>query len=168
MSNDEHCASNPRVGIVMGSRSDWPSMINASEVLKQLGIPYEAKVMSAHRTPARVHAWVNSARDRGIQVIIAGAGGAAHLAGVVASLTSLPVIGIPMKTSALGGLDSLLSTVQMPRGIPVATMGIGDAGARNGGLFAAAICAGLDPEVAIRLETFRKEQTASIPESVVD
>ena len=167
MSNDEHSASNPRVGIIMGSRSDWPSMKNAAEVLRQLDIPYEAKVMSAHRTPDRVHNWVTAARDRGIQVIIAGAGGAAHLAGVVASLTPIPVIGIQMKPSSLGGLDSLLSTVQMPRGIPVATMGIGDAGAKNGGLFAAAICAGLDADVATRLEQFRVDQTASIPESVV-
>jgi len=140
----------------------------AAQVLRDLNIPYEARVMSAHRTPARVHDWVNAARGRGIEVIIAGAGGAAHLAGVVASLTSLPVIGIPMKTSALGGLDSLLSTVQMPRGIPVATMGIGDAGAKNGALFAAAICAGRDSDTAARLEVYREEQTASIPETVTD
>ena len=168
MTNVTNRHPSPLIGIVMGSRSDWPCMSKAAEILNKLDIPFEASVMSAHRTPARVHDYITNAKGRGIKVIIGAAGGAAHLAGVCASLTTLPVIGIPMKTSALGGMDSLLSTVQMPKGIPVATMGIGDSGAINGALFAAALCAHVDAGVADRLEAYRKEMSAAVPETVVD
>jgi 5-(carboxyamino)imidazole ribonucleotide mutase len=154
--------------MIMGSRSDWPSMQKGAAILEELGIPYEAKVMSAHRTPARVHEYTTNAKSRGLQVIIAGAGGAAHLAGVVASLTTLPVIGVPIQSKALGGMDSLLSTVQMPKGIPVATMAIGDAGAANAALYAAAIMALSDEALSTRLDEFRAAQTAGVPLSVED
>jgi len=157
-----------RVAMIMGSRSDWPSMKKGAEILEALEIPYEAKVMSAHRTPARVHEYATTARENGIQVFIAGAGGAAHLAGVVASLTPLPVIGVPMQSKALNGMDSLLSTAQMPKGIPVASMGIGDAGAGNAALFAAAILAVGDESIARRLDAYRVAQTERVPVTVED
>lgn len=142
----------PRVGVIMGSQSDWETMRHACAVLDELGIPHERRVVSAHRTPDFMFEYAASARDRGIRVIIAGAGGAAHLPGMVASKTTLPVIGVPVQTSALGGLDSLLSIVQMPGGVPVATMAIGRAGAVNAGLMAARILAVTDTEIAARLE----------------
>lgn len=168
MTNVQHRHPTPMIGIVMGSRSDWPCMENAAKALNELEIPFEASVMSAHRTPDRVHDYITSAKDRGIRVIIAAAGGAAHLAGVCASLTTLPVIGVPMKTSALGGMDSLLSTVQMPKGIPVATMGIGNAGAINAALFAAALCAHVDDDLAQRLVAYRAAMSEAVPETVED
>ncbi|MDD4097748.1 MAG: 5-(carboxyamino)imidazole ribonucleotide mutase [Lentisphaeria bacterium] len=150
------------VAILMGSASDQEVMSEAGKALSELGIPFEAHVMSAHRTPDRVHDFVAGAHARGIRVLIAGAGKSAHLAGVVASLTCLPVIGVPMMTSDLGGMDSLLSTVQMPPGIPVATTAIGKAGARNAGLLAAAILATRDDELYQKLEAFRAGMAAKI------
>ncbi len=150
------------VGIVMGSKSDWPTMEAAAKVLDELGIANEAEVISAHRTPDRAMQYAESARERGLRVIIAGAGGAAHLAGFLAAKTSLPVLGVPMKSSALSGLDSLLSIVQMPAGIPVATFAIGEAGAKNAGLFAAAILALEDKAIAQQLEQFRSKQTETV------
>jgi 5-(carboxyamino)imidazole ribonucleotide mutase len=161
-------ASNPLVGIVMGSRSDWPTLREAAQVLTELGVAHESKVVSAHRTPDRLAAYAKGAAKRGIRVIIAGAGGAAHLPGMVASMTSLPVLGVPVKSSALSGLDSLLSIVQMPRGVPVGTLAIGEAGAYNAGLLAAAILAGSDAALAGRLEAWRKAQTDAVPDSVED
>ena len=158
----------PVVGIVMGSRSDWPTMREAAQVLTELGVAHESKVVSAHRTPDRLVRYAKEARGRGIKVIIAGAGGAAHLPGMMASMTTLPVLGVPVKSSALSGLDSLLSIVQMPRGVPVATLAIGDAGAFNAGLLAASILAGEDKALAARLEAWRKAQTDKTPESVED
>ena len=149
------------VGIVMGSKSDWPTMEAAAKVLDELGIAYEAEVMSAHRTPDRTMQYAERAKARGLRVIIAGAGGAAHLAGFLAAKTTLPVLGVPMK-SALNGLDSLLSTVQMPGGIPVATFAIGEAGAKNAGLFAASILALEDKTIAQHLEQFRSKQTETV------
>jgi 5-(carboxyamino)imidazole ribonucleotide mutase len=150
------------VGIIMGSKSDWPAMEAAAKVLDELGIAYEAEVISAHRTPDRAMQYAESAKARGLRVIIAGAGGAAHLAGFVAAKTTLPVLGVPMKSSALNGLDSLLSIVQMPAGIPVATFAIGEAGAKNAGLFAAAILALEDKAVAQKLDIFRSTQTENV------
>ena len=150
------------VGIVMGSRSDWPTMEAAAKVLDELGIANEAEVISAHRTPDRAMQYAESAKARGLRVIIAGAGGAAHLAGFLAAKTTLPVLGVPMKSSALNGLDSLLSTVQMPGGIPVATFAIGEAGAKNAGLFAASILALEDKSIAQKLEQFRAKQTETV------
>jgi 5-(carboxyamino)imidazole ribonucleotide mutase len=149
----------PRVGILMGSKSDWDTMQEAVKVMEQLEIPFEASVASAHRTPDKVVNYCLKAEARGIQVIIAAAGGAAHLAGVCASKTHLPVLGVPMKGWALDGLDSLLSTVQMPAGIPVATLAIGKAGAINAALFAAAVLAVGDPAVREKLLAYRKAQT---------
>jgi 5-(carboxyamino)imidazole ribonucleotide mutase len=149
------------VGIIMGSKSDWPTMEAAAKVLDELGIPNEAEVISAHRTPDRAMQYAESAKARGLRVIIAGAGGAAHLAGFLAAKTTLPVLGVPMK-SALNGLDSLLSTVQMPGGIPVATFAIGEAGAKNAGLFAASILALEDKTIAQHLEQFRSNQTETV------
>lgn len=157
--------SAPVVGIIMGSRSDWPAMKHAQTVLDELGIANEALVASAHRTPARVTEFATGARQRGIKVIIAGAGGAAHLAGVVAAHTTLPVLGVPMESKALKGLDSLLSTVQMPGGIPVGTLGIGEAGAKNAGLLAAAIIAVTDDVVRQALDRFRARQAENVPTS---
>jgi 5-(carboxyamino)imidazole ribonucleotide mutase len=154
----------PPVGIVMGSQSDWPTMKKAAEVLDELGIGHEAIVASAHRTPERLAAWVGPARARGMKVIIAGAGGAAHLPGVVAAHTTLPVLGVPIESKSLKGLDSLLSIVQMPGGIPVGTLGIGDAGAKNAGLLAAAILAVEDAEVKQTLDDFRARQAAKVPQ----
>ncbi len=156
------------VGIVMGSRSDWPTLQKAAEILDELGVAYEAKVVSAHRTPDRLVSYAKDAKARGIKVIIAGAGGAAHLPGMVASMTSLPVLGVPVKSSALNGLDSLLSIVQMPRGVPVGTLAIGEAGGANAGLFAASILATSDTALAERLEAWRKAQTDTVAESVDD
>ncbi|MEQ1611070.1 MAG: 5-(carboxyamino)imidazole ribonucleotide mutase [Hyphomonadaceae bacterium] len=156
----------PAVGIIMGSRSDWPTMSKAAEILTELGVPYETKVVSAHRTPDRLVDYAKSARGRGIKIIIAGAGGAAHLPGMVASMTSLPVLGVPVKSSALSGLDSLLSIVQMPKGVPVGTLAIGDPGAANAGVLAASILANDDATLLARLDAWRKAQTDSVAETV--
>lgn len=156
------------VGIIMGSQSDWPTLKGAAEILDTLGVAHEARIVSAHRTPDRLWDYGRSAVDRGLQVIIAGAGGAAHLPGMMASKTRLPVIGVPVKTRALSGVDSLYSIVQMPRGFPVATMAIGAAGAANAGLMAAAILALNDPALAARLDAWRADLSASIPEAPVD
>jgi 5-(carboxyamino)imidazole ribonucleotide mutase len=157
-----------KVGIIMGSQSDWPTMKEAADVLDELGIAYEKKIVSAHRTPDRLWDYGKTAVDRGLHVIIAGAGGAAHLPGMMASKTRVPVIGIPVQTKALSGVDSLYSILQMPRGFPVATMAIGAAGAKNGGLMAAAILANADAEIAARLDKWRDDLSASIPEEPVD
>ena len=155
--------ANAKVGIIMGSQSDWPTMKEAAVLLEELGIRYEKKIVSAHRTPDRLCAYGKTATERGLQVIIAGAGGAAHLPGMMASKTRLPVIGVPVQTKALSGIDSLYSIVQMPRGYPVATMAVGSSGAANAGLMAAAILALHDVELAARLEAWRAELSASIP-----
>jgi len=154
------------VGIIMGSQSDWPTMKAAAEILDELGIPFEAKIVSAHRTPDRLWDYGKTAVSRGLKVIIAGAGGAAHLPGMMASKTRVPVIGVPVQTKALAGVDSLYSILQMPKGYPVATMAIG--GAANAGLMAAAILAVSDPAVAARLDTWREALSASIPEEPKD
>lgn len=151
-----------KVGIIMGSQSDWPTMKEAADVLDELGVAYETKIVSAHRTPDRLWDYGKTAVDRGLQVIIAGAGGAAHLPGMMASKTRVPVVGIPVQTKALSGVDSLYSILQMPRGFPVATMAIGAAGAKNGGLMAAGILALQDPELAGRLDQWRADLSASI------
>ena len=158
----------PLVGIIMGSQSDWPTMREAADILDALGVPYEAKIVSAHRTPDRLWDYGKTAVDRGLQVIIAGAGGAAHLPGMMASKTRVPVIGVPVQTRALSGVDSLYSILQMPRGYPVATMAIGAAGAANAGLMAAGILALQDPALAARLDTWRADLTASIADAPVD
>ncbi|HEX2648977.1 MAG TPA: 5-(carboxyamino)imidazole ribonucleotide mutase [Burkholderiales bacterium] len=150
------------IGIVMGSASDWETMKPAAKVLEEFGVPYEAKAMSAHRTPAAVMKWTGEAKANGMKAIIAAAGGAAHLAGVVAAHTTLPVLGVPMPSKHLGGLDSLLSTVQMPKGIPVATLAIGDAGAANAALFAVAILALSDSSLSKKLDEFRAKQTEAV------
>ena len=157
-----------QVGIVMGSQSDWPTMKEAAQILDDLGVPWEAKIVSAHRTPDRLWSYGASAVERGLQVIIAGAGGAAHLPGMMASKTRLPVIGVPVLTRALSGVDSLYSIVQMPKGYPVATMAIGGAGAVNAGLMAAGILALSDPGLARRLDDWRESLSASIPEEPQD
>ncbi|MDB5371391.1 MAG: purE [Belnapia sp.] len=154
----------PLVGVIMGSRSDWETMRHAVEVLGKLGIPHEARVVSAHRTPARLVAYASGARARGLKVLIAGAGGAAHLPGMAAAMTPLPVLGVPVESHALKGMDSLLSIAQMPGGIPVGTLAIGKAGAINAGLLAAAILALADPALAERLDAWRAAQTAGVPE----
>ena len=156
------------VAIIMGSRSDWPTMSAAADMLDHLGVAYEAKVVSAHRTPERMYAFAKSAKADGIKVIIAGAGGAAHLPGMTAAMTILPVLGVPVESKALKGLDSLLSINQMPGGIPVATLAIGEAGARNAGQLAAQILALSDPALAQRLEAFRARQSESVAETVTD
>ncbi|MCF6195704.1 MAG: 5-(carboxyamino)imidazole ribonucleotide mutase [Alphaproteobacteria bacterium] len=156
------------VGIIMGSQSDWGTMKEAAKILDELGISNEAKIISAHRTPQRLHDYVDAADAKGMKIIIAGAGAAAHLAGVTAALTTLPVLGVPMESPALKGMDSLLSTVQMPGGIPVATLAIGKAGAKNAGLFATAIIALSDKDVSERLIAWRKKQAAAIPLDPVD
>ncbi|MEM9709659.1 MAG: 5-(carboxyamino)imidazole ribonucleotide mutase [Pseudomonadota bacterium] len=153
------------IGIIMGSQSDWPTMKNAGAVLDELGISHEARIVSAHRTPDRLWEYGKTAVDRGLKVIIAGAGGAAHLPGMMASKTRLPVIGVPIGTTALQGQDSLYSIVQMPRGFPVATMAIGAAGATNAALMAAAILAVSDADLAARLEAWRAALSASVPET---
>ncbi|MFN3583662.1 5-(carboxyamino)imidazole ribonucleotide mutase [Phenylobacterium sp.] len=156
------------VAIIMGSRSDWPVLKHAAEMLDALGVPYEAKVVSAHRTPQRMYDFARTAKDRGVKVIIAGAGGAAHLPGMTASLTDLPVLGVPIESKALKGMDSLLSIVQMPGGVPVGTLAIGEPGAKNAGLMAAKILALSDPGVAQRVAAFSAELTASVAETVED
>ena len=152
----------PLVGIIMGSKSDWETMSNAAKTLDALGIAYEVNVMSAHRTPELVDEYVGSAEKRGLEVIIAGAGGAAHLAGVTAARTILPVLGVPIQSKALSGIDSLLSTVQMPGGVPVGTLAIGSSGATNAALLAAAILANKYPDVRKALRRFREEQTKAL------
>ena len=161
-------AKSPMVGIIMGSRSDWPTLQKAADILTELGVPFESKVVSAHRTPDRLVQYAKSARGRGLKVIIAGAGGAAHLPGMVASMTSLPVLGVPVKSSTLNGLDSLLSIVQMPKGIPVGTLAIGEAGAANAGILAASILANTDEALLKRLDAFRQAQTDAVTETVED
>lgn len=157
-----------KVGIIMGSQSDWPTMKEAADMLDRLGVAYEAKIVSAHRTPDRLWDYGKTAVDRGLHVIIAGAGGAAHLPGMMASKTRLPVIGVPVQTRALSGVDSLYSILQMPRGFPVATMAIGAAGAANAGLMAAGLLALHDPDLATRLDTWRADLSASIPDAPSD
>ena len=157
-----------KVGIIMGSQSDWPTMREAADILDQLGIAYEAKIVSAHRTPDRLWEYGKTAVDRGLQVIIAGAGGAAHLPGMMASKTRVPVVGVPVQTKALSGVDSLYSILQMPRGYPVATMAIGAAGAANAALMAAGILALQDADLAKRLDTWRSDLSASIPDAPSD
>ncbi|MGB5559780.1 MAG: 5-(carboxyamino)imidazole ribonucleotide mutase [Paracoccaceae bacterium] len=157
-----------KVGIIMGSQSDWPTMREAAAVLDELGVSYDKKIVSAHRTTDRLWSYGNTAVARGLHVIIAGAGGAAHLPGMMASKTRIPVIGVPIQTKALGGLDSLYSIVQMPKGFPVATMAIGSAGAANAGLMAAEILALHDDVLAARLEGWREALSASIPDEPSD
>jgi len=160
----ESGAAAPLVGIIMGSRSDWETMRHAAETLGKLGIPHETRVVSAHRTPDRLAAYAKGAAARGLKVIIAGAGGAAHLPGMAASMTPLPVLGVPVESHALKGMDSLLSIVQMPAGIPVGTLAIGRAGAVNAGLLAAAILATSDAALAGRLDAWRAAQTDGVPD----
>jgi 5-(carboxyamino)imidazole ribonucleotide mutase len=155
----------PLVGIIMGSRSDWETMRHAADMLARLGVPHEVRVVSAHRTPQRLYDYAAAAAARGLQVIIAGAGGAAHLPGMAAAMTRLPVLGVPVESKALGGVDSLLSIVQMPGGVPVGTLAIGRPGAINAGLLAAGILALADPALAERLDGWRREQTDAVDES---
>ena len=157
--------ANILVGIIMGSRSDWETMRHAAETLDRLGVAHETKIVSAHRTPKRLYDYASEAKGRGLKVIIAGAGGAAHLPGMVASMTSLPVLGVPVESQSLGGLDSLLSIVQMPAGVPVGTLAIGRAGAVNAALLAASILATADDDLAGRVEAFREEQTRAVAET---
>jgi 5-(carboxyamino)imidazole ribonucleotide mutase len=157
--------SEPLVGIIMGSRSDWETMRHAAAMLERLGVPHEARVVSVHRTPERLYDYARGAKGRGLKVIVAGAGGAAHLPGMAASMTSLPVLGVPVESQALKGMDSLLSIAQMPAGVPVGTLAIGKAGAANAGLLAAAILATSDDALAARLDAFRTEQTQSVAEA---
>jgi 5-(carboxyamino)imidazole ribonucleotide mutase len=161
-------AASAPVVIIMGSRSDWPTMKGAADNLTALGVPWEAKVVSAHRTPDRMFAFAKGAKAAGVKVIIAGAGGAAHLPGMTASMTDLPVLGVPVESKALKGMDSLLSIVQMPAGIPVATLAIGEAGARNAGLLAARILALSDPDLAQRLAAYSQALADSVAETVED
>ncbi len=156
------------VGIIMGSQSDWDTMRNAAETLDALGVSYETRIVSAHRTPDRMADYAKTARERGIKVIIAGAGGAAHLPGMTAAMTSVPVLGVPVQSRALDGMDSLLSIVQMPGGIPVGTLAIGKAGAINAALLAASILGTSDPKVVEALDAWRAKQTASVAEVPVD
>ena len=155
-------SSAPLVGIIMGSQSDWETMVNAADTLKKLGVPFEAEVVSAHRTPLKLKDYALAARRRGLKVIIAGAGGAAHLPGMVAAMTSLPVMGVPVQSKSLDGIDSLLSIVQMPAGIPVHTFAIGRAGAINAALGAAAVLALSDAQLAKKLDAYRAEQTKAV------
>ena len=155
----------PLVGIIMGSSSDWETMRHAADTLDQLGVPYETKIVSAHRTPKRLYDYAHSAKNRGLKLVIAGAGGAAHLPGMTASMTSLPVLGVPVETQALKGMDSLLSIVQMPAGVPVGTLAIGKAGAVNAALLAAAMLATNDRALGGRLEAWREAQTGSVADA---
>jgi 5-(carboxyamino)imidazole ribonucleotide mutase len=157
--------SAPKVGIIMGSRSDWETMRHCAETLDTLCVAHETKIVSAHRTPKRLYEYAHSARERGLRVIVAGAGGAAHLPGMAASMTTLPVLGVPVETQSLKGMDSLLSIVQMPAGVPVGTLAIGKAGAINAALLAAAILAGSDKALAARLDAWREQQTGSVAEA---
>ena len=156
------------VGIIMGSQSDWRTMKHAADALAELGVPYETRIVSAHRTPHRLVEYATTARTRGLKVIVAGAGGAAHLPGMAASMTPLPVFGVPIQSKALNGQDSLLSIVQMPGGIPVGTLAIGEAGAKNAGLLAAAVLALSDPALATRLDAWRTALTASVGDVPVE
>ena len=158
----------PLVGIIMGSQSDWPTMKHTADILAELGIAYESKIVSAHRTPDRLYEYAKSAKSRGLKCIVAGAGGAAHLPGMAAAMTPLPVFGVPIKSSTLSGKDSLLSIVQMPGGIPVGTLAIGKAGAINAALISASVLALMDDTVAQKLEAWRDAQTASIADAPVD
>jgi 5-(carboxyamino)imidazole ribonucleotide mutase len=158
-------AQAPVVGIIVGSQSDWPTLTHAADVLTRLAVPHEVKIVSAHRTPDRLREYAISARDRGLKVIIAGAGGAAHLPGMCASWTSLPVLGVPIESGALKGMDSLLSIVQMPAGVPVGTLAIGRPGAVNAALLAAAVLATHDLALASRLDALRAEQTSGVPDA---
>ena len=157
--------ADPLIGIIMGSTSDWETMRHAAETLDQLGVAYEKKVVSAHRTPQRLYDYARNAKGRGLKLIIAGAGGAAHLPGMAASMTSLPVLGVPIESQALKGMDSLLSIVQMPAGVPVGTLAIGKAGAINAALLAASILATQDDELGRRLEAWREAQTQAVAET---
>ena len=161
-------ADTPLIGIIMGSQSDWDTMREAADVLKALGVPHETRIVSAHRTPDRLYEYAKSAKGRGLKAIIAGAGGAAHLPGMAAAMTPLPVFGVPVESKALKGMDSLLSIVQMPGGVPVGTLAVGKAGAKNAGLLAAAVIALMDDNVAAALDDFRAKQTASVAEIPVD
>ncbi|MFC4353386.1 5-(carboxyamino)imidazole ribonucleotide mutase [Fodinicurvata halophila] len=154
----------PLVGVIMGSQSDWQTMRNAADILEELQVPHEARIVSAHRTPERLFDYARTARQRGLKVIIAGAGGAAHLPGMVASLTSLPVLGVPVESKALKGMDSLLSIAQMPGGVPVGTLAIGNSGARNAALLAASILSLADSALTERLDSYRARQTDSVAE----
>jgi len=156
--------ADPLIGIIMGSSSDWETMRHAAETLEALGVPHETRVVSAHRTPQRLYDYAHGAKDRGLKAIIAGAGGAAHLPGMAASMTALPVLGVPVESKALKGMDSLLSIVQMPAGIPVGTLAIGKAGAINAALLAAAMLASSDETLAARLAEWRSKQTEAVPE----
>ncbi|MCW3476630.1 5-(carboxyamino)imidazole ribonucleotide mutase [Limobrevibacterium gyesilva] len=158
----------PLVGIIMGSQSDWPTMRHTAEYLDRLGVPYETRIVSAHRTPDRLAEYAKAARGRGLRIIVAGAGGAAHLPGMAAAFTPLPVFGVPVESHALKGMDSLLSIVQMPAGIPVGALAIGRAGAVNAALLAAAVLATTDPALADRLDALRAEQTEAVAEQPVD
>ena len=158
----------PLVGVVMGSQSDWPTMKEATDILSALGVAHEARIVSAHRTPDRMFAYAEAAADRGLRVIIAGAGGAAHLPGMIAAKTRVPVLGVPVQSKALSGQDSLLSIVQMPKGVPVGTLAIGAAGAANAGLLAAGMLATTDPDLAARLDAWRAAQTDAVAEEPVD
>jgi len=161
-------ADKPLVGIIMGSQSDWPTMRHAAETLEALGVPHETRIVSAHRTPKRLAEYAQTARGRGLKAIIAGAGGAAHLPGMTASMTPLPVFGVPIKSKALSGMDSLLSIVQMPAGIPVGTLAIGRAGAINAALLAASVVALLDPATEKALDDWRAKQTAAVADEPSD
>lgn len=161
---ENNCVVPPVIGVVMGSQSDMPTMKESVDVLHQLKIPYELKIISAHRTPKRLYEYAQNAESRGLKAIIAGAGGAAHLPGMLASLTTLPILGVPIKSNAFKGLDSLLSIVQMPAGIPVATFAVGEAGAKNAALFAASILSNFDKDVDKRLKNWRENQTQSVAE----
>jgi len=158
----------PLVGLIMGSTSDWPTMSKAAEMLEMLGVPFEAKVVSAHRKPERMFDYARTAADRGLKVIIAGAGGAAHLPGMVAALTWLPVLGVPVESRTMKGIDSLYSIVQMPKGVPVGTLAIGESGAANAGILAASIVALTDPAVREALKAFRARQTAEVAQEPAD
>lgn len=162
---DHHSSETPAVGIIMGSTSDWPTLCRAAEVLRDFGIPFEAKVVSAHRTPDLLFSYAKEARGRGIKCLIAGAGGAAHLPGMASALTTIPVLAVPVKSRVLNGVDSLLSIVQMPAGIPTATFAIGEAGATNAGLFAVSILAMEDEELAGKLANYRERLRAAVESS---
>ncbi|ACI99246.1 phosphoribosylaminoimidazole carboxylase, catalytic subunit [Rhodospirillum centenum SW] len=168
MTPPETHAADPLVGIIMGSQSDWATMRHAAQVLEELGVPFEARIVSAHRTPQRLYDYAHTAKGRGLRVIIAGAGGAAHLPGMAASMTTLPVFGVPVESHALRGLDSLYSIVQMPGGVPVGTLAIGKAGAINGALLAAAVLALSDPRLDAALVDWRARQTDRVAEVPVD
>jgi len=168
MAAADQSPAGPRVGIIMGSQSDWPTMRHAAQTLDALGVPYETRIVSAHRTPDRLYAYAKEARGRGLKAIIAGAGGAAHLPGMAAAMTPLPVFGVPIESKALSGWDSLLSIAQMPGGVPVGTLAIGKSGAVNAGLLAAAVIALLDDKVADALDAWRERQTAAVAETPSD